>query len=161
MDAYLVQHGEALSEAQDPQRPLSVEGRAAVAKMGDYLTARASRLITQPILEVRHSGRLRAMQTAEILAHTVCPQAPLKSFQGMNPNDPPQIVYEELVSSRVHPGVIMLVGHLPHLARVAGLLLAGSADNAPIQFVNAGVVKIRATESHWAVEWYVTPACVP
>jgi phosphohistidine phosphatase len=159
MDVYLVQHGEALPEEQDPQRPLSVEGRAAVAKVAEYLAARASQLIDPPILEVRHSGKLRARQTAEILAGTLCPQAPLKYAQGMNPDDAPRAVYEELVTSRNYPGSLMLVGHLPYLARLAGLLLTGSADIAPVHIVNAAVLKIRPTESCWAAEWYLTPKC--
>jgi phosphohistidine phosphatase len=159
MDVYLVQHGEALSEEQDPQRPLSAEGRVAVAKVAEYLASQAAQLINPLIVEVRHSGKLRARQTAEIMAHAVCPQASLRSVQGMNPNDVPETTYDELVAGRDQSGAMMLVGHLPHLSRLAGLLLTGSADNNPIQFVNAGVVKIHAMETCWAVEWYLTPKC--
>ena len=73
MDVYLVQHGQALSDEQDPQRPLSDEGRAEVTKVAEFLGARQSRLIDPPITKVCHSGKLRARQTAEILGRHLCP----------------------------------------------------------------------------------------
>ncbi len=160
MDVYLVQHGTAVSEEEDPLRPLSVEGRTAVARMAEYLTVRATRLIDPPILEVRHSGKLRARQTAEILARAICPQAAFIAADRMNPKDDPRHCCDELTAGRDRPGAIMLVGHLPYLARLAGMLLAGSAEAAPVRFVNAGVVKLCPGESGWAVEWYFTPECV-
>jgi hypothetical protein len=30
----------------------------------------------------------------------------------------------------------------------------------PVQFVNAGVVRIVPMEEGWSVAWYVTPTCV-
>ena len=54
----------------------------------------------------------------------------------------------------------MLVGHLPHLARLAGLLLTEDAEEMPVRFGNAGVLKISSGQEGWAVEWYITPACV-
>ena len=39
MDVYLVQHGAATSEAEDPQRPLTAAGRA---EAGRFLAARSA-----------------------------------------------------------------------------------------------------------------------
>ena len=159
MDIYLVQHGQALSEEQDAQRPLSDEGRKAVTRMAEFLAARTSRLIETPIQELRHSGKLRAQQTAEILAGSLCPQATLTAAEGMNPADDPRVVYDELAIGRDRPGAIMWVGHLPHLGRLAGLLLAGDAEKVPVQFVNAGMLKVCPALTGWTVAWYLTPAC--
>ena len=49
MDVYLVQHGEAVSEEQDPQRPLSEAGSAAVARVASVLAALGPHLIDPPI----------------------------------------------------------------------------------------------------------------
>jgi phosphohistidine phosphatase len=160
MDIYLVQHGQALPKEQDPQRPLSDEGRAATAGVAEHLAARAAQPIDPPISEVRHSGKLRARQTAEILAGVLCPEATLTVVEGMNPEDDPRTIYDELSSGRDRPGAVMLVGHLPHLGRLAGLLLAGDAHKTPIGFANAGVLKICPAPTGWAVKWYLTPACV-
>ena len=115
MDIYLVQHGQALSEEQDPQRPLSDEGRATTTKVADHLAARAAELVDPPISEVRHSGKLRAQQTADILARTLCPNVTPTAGKSMNPNDDPATLCHELTANRARPGALILVGHLPHL----------------------------------------------
>lgn len=160
MDVYLVQHGEALSAEQDSRRPLSEAGRAATRKMARCLADRGSELIDPPITDIWHSGKLRAQQTAEILAQALGPQTTPMGREGLNPNDDPRAVCEELTTGRDRREAVLLVGHLPHLARLAGLLLAGDTSKAPIRLVNAGVLKISAAEDRWAVQWYVTPACV-
>jgi phosphohistidine phosphatase len=160
VDLYLVQHGEALSEQEDPRRPLSDAGRDAARKVAEHLAARRPALIETPITAVRHSGKLRAQQTAEILAGVLSPEVAPTAGQGMNPKDDPRIAFEELTAGRGGPGGVVLVGHLPHLARLAGLLLAGDAAGTPVRFVNAGVLKISATPDAWAIEWCLTPACV-
>ena len=160
MEVYLVQHGQALSDEQSPQRPLSDEGRAAVGKVAVHLSARLSELIHPPITEIRHSGKLRARQTAEILAQALCSNVTPAAGESMGPNDDPRTIHDELTANRDQPGAIMLVGHLPHLARLAGLLLTGEAGKTPVRFTNAAVLKISPTENAWAVDWYLTPACV-
>ena len=160
MDVYLVQHGQALSAEQDSQRPLSEQGRAAATKMADHLAALGTRLIDPPIAEVRHSGKLRAQQTAELFAQALCPHIRPTARENMNPKDDPRVIYEELTTKREQDGALLLVGHLPHLARLAGLLLTGDAEKAPVRFVNAAVLKIGPADDGWAVEWYLTPACV-
>ena len=160
MDVYLVQHGQALSAEQDSQRPLSEEGRAATTKMADHLAVLGTQLIDPPIAEVRHSGKLRAQQTGEIFAPALCPHVRPTAYEGMNPKDDPRVVYEELATKREQDGALLLVGHLPHLACLAGLLLTGDAEKTPVRFVNAAVLKICPADDGWAVEWYLTPAGV-
>jgi phosphohistidine phosphatase len=160
MDVYLVQHGQALAAEQDPERPLSEGGRAAAVKVADYLAAPGTELIDPPIAEVRHSGKLRAEQTAEIYAQALCPHLSPATAEEMNPKDDPRVIYEELAAKLDLDLALLLVGHLPHLARLAGLLLTGDAEKTPVRFVNAAVLKISSAPDGWAVEWYVTPACV-
>ncbi len=159
MDVYLVQHGVACSKEQDPQRPLTDQGRGVAAKVADYLAARANRLIDPPIAQVRHSGKLRARQTAEILVQALCPQITPIAGVDMAPKDNPRTIYNELQPVREQPGAWLLVGHLPHLAKLAGLLLTGDANKTPVRFVNAAVLKICPSDTGWAVAWYVTPDC--
>ncbi len=44
MDVYLVQHGQAVFEEQDPERPLSDDGRTAVMKVARYIAAPGGRI---------------------------------------------------------------------------------------------------------------------
>jgi phosphohistidine phosphatase len=161
MDVYLVQHGEALSEEQDPQRPLSDTGRATVAKVARFLAACGPRLIDPPILALRHSGKLRAQETAEILGQALCPKVHPTAVEGMQPKDDPSAIHAELETRRDERTALMLIGHLPHLARLAGLLLTGDAGKSPVRFVNAAVLRLGFRGGSWAVDWYVTPTCVP
>ena len=161
MDVYLIQHGEALSEEQDPQRPLSDTGRAAVAKVADYLAARAAHMVDPPIKELRHSGKRRAQETAEILGQALCPQVRPTAVEGMQPKDDPGAIHTELESRRDERTALMLVGHLPHLAHLTGLLLTGEAEKSPVRFVNAGVLRLGFRNGIWAIDWYVTPPCMP
>ena len=63
MHIYLVQHGASKSEAEDPERSLTDEGRQTVEKMADYLTSAGV-----SVDRIKHSDKLRARQTAGILA---------------------------------------------------------------------------------------------
>ena len=60
---YLVRHGEATSEEQNPARPLTEPGAKEVEQIAAWFTS-----TKLPVDEIRHSGKLRAQQTAEIFA---------------------------------------------------------------------------------------------
>jgi phosphohistidine phosphatase len=59
MDLYLMQHGQATTETEDPERPLTDAGRAAVQRV-----AKRARAADVRISGCLHSGKLRAEQTA-------------------------------------------------------------------------------------------------
>ena len=61
MRIYLVQHGEAKKENEDPLRPLTEEGIKNAEKVASYLAK-----LNLKIKKIFHSGKLRAKQTAEI-----------------------------------------------------------------------------------------------
>ena len=59
------------------------------------------------------------------------------------------------------PGDIMLVGHLPHMGRLASLLLCGDAEKNMISFQMAGVVCLKGDETgRWLIGWMLTPEMV-
>ena len=51
----------------------------------------------------------------------------------------------------------MLVGHLPHLARLAGLLLIGVADRSVVKFRQGGLVGLERTDTGWVVSVVLPP----
>ena len=57
MHLFLVQHGIAKSEAEDPERPLTEEGADAVRRMGAWAAGQG--LV---IDQIRHSGKRRAAE---------------------------------------------------------------------------------------------------
>ena len=160
MDVYLVQHGEALSEEQNPERPLSEKGRKVATKVARYVASLGRGFVDPPLSAVWHSGKLRTEQTAQILTRTLAPNVTPAPHRDMKPKDDQTVICEELTAARDQPGAVLLAGHLPHLARLAGLLLADDAEKTVVEFVNAGVLKLRPAERGWTIAAYITPACL-
>ena len=150
MHLYLAQHGDALSKEQDPNRPLSAKGRQDVGRMAAFLAR------TRPaISRVVHSGKVRAMQTALVFAETLGPGRIIEeAVEGLGPKDPPGLV-ADVVNDWTDD--TMLVGHLPHLGRLTGLLVAGNAEETVVHFQPGTVVCLERGENGdgWTVTWAV------
>jgi phosphohistidine phosphatase len=153
MILYLVQHGEAKSEAEDPERSLTEAGAAVVERLADW-AARAGLVIEQ----IRHSGKRRAEQTASIFATRLKPAIGIAAIDGLNPGDDVRATAEKLQSDQ---GRVMLVGHLPHLGRLASLLLVGDPEGGIVRFRNAGIVVLSSHEGKWGLDWAITPDLLP
>src|SRR3989338_253964 len=91
MEAFLVRHGEARSEHEDPKRPLSGPGREGVEKVARALAAK--KVVVAAILR---SDKLRAEETAEILARSLLPRAGVREIRGLAPEDDPWLAKAEL-----------------------------------------------------------------
>ena len=152
MQAYLVQHGEAKAEAEDPARPLTDRGRAEVQRV-----ARHGALLGLPLAEIVHSGKLRARQTAQIMAENLWPSRGVREMVEMAPNDDPAKVRAELEAAR---DPLMLVGHLPHLGRLASSLLVGDPGREIIRFRMGAIVCLVRAERVWRLHWILTPDLV-
>lgn len=149
MYIYLVQHGVAASKEADPERPLTEGGRREV----DLVAASASRFGLE-VARIRHSGKTRAAQTAAILAEALAPQEGVEAVTGLAPNDDVSPVAEALAREE-RP--LMIVGHLPFLARLAGVLVCGDRARPPVRFRNAAIVCLAREDLAWQVAWVLTP----
>ncbi len=149
MDLYLVQHGEAVPESADPERPLSPRGRTDVERV-----ARAAGRAGLSVSVVHHSGKLRARQTAEILASFLVPPPEVRATAGLGPNDDPAAA-ARLAGQEGAP--IMIVGHLPQLARLASLLLVGDPDREIVAFRMGAVVCLSRDAGLWRLRFLLTP----
>jgi phosphohistidine phosphatase len=109
MKVYLVQHGEAKPKSVDPTRPLTERGR----REAQHVAAFAERLGLE-VRQIRHSGKTRAEQTAAILGEALSPPDGVAAASGLAPLDDVQSVADALAQE---PQPVMLVGHLPFLAR--------------------------------------------
>lgn len=153
MRLYLVQHGKATSKETDPARPLTEEGVADADYVGTFLAPSKPNI---PL--VQHSGKLRAQQTAEILAKHIAPNAQIEARDGLAPNDDVQPLAGIMRDAETD---LMLVGHLPFMNKLASLLLAGDETAGVIDFKNAGVVCLeRIDEGEWDLLWDVIPELV-
>jgi phosphohistidine phosphatase len=149
MTIYLVRHGEALPAPADAVRPLSPRGRAEVERVAHL----AADLGLRPA-EIRHSGLLRAGQTAEILAARLAPARGVRPVPGLGPEDDPEPVAVECEQARVP---LMLVGHMPHLGRLAGRLLIGDPARPLIRFGTGTIAAIARKDGGVLVECVIRP----
>jgi phosphohistidine phosphatase len=153
VDIFLMQHGEAASEAENPDRPLTDAGRAAVQRVA--ARAEAAGVHVGPCV---HSGKLRAEQTARLLVTHLGADVSVESRAGLSPNDPVAPVAEWVRQMTQHRA-LALVGHLPFLDRLASLLVAGDEDAQVVSFRMGGLVKLepKADRDGFSVAWVLTP----
>ena len=148
---YLVQHGKARDRDEDPDRPLTDEGRREVETvmlvLMRYGAITASRVV--------HSGKRRAAETAELIALKL--DADVEEADGLGPTDDPETWAGRLQESNRD---LVMVGHLPHLSRLASRLLTGDPEASVVSFANGGVVALGRADGEWSVKWAIPPALV-
>ena len=149
MLVYLVQHGDAKREEEDPSRPLSEKGIKDVKEVASHI----SRLNVE-VEEVLHSGKLRAKQTAEIIAEKLKIEKGISEKDGLSPMDDANMWAERL---KTRTDSLMLVGHLPHLGKLASLLLCSEKERNVVAFKMGGVVCLKRDDTEWSLQWMITP----
>lgn len=151
MKLYLIQHGEAKSEAEDPERPLTEKGKKEVTSVSKI----ASGLNINPS-QIYHSGKLRAKQAAEIIASALrIPDLSVQATQGLNPNDEIRPWAERISKEKED---VMIVGHLPFLEKLTSFLLCGNENARPVLFRYGAIVCLDQKEDKgWAIRWILTP----
>jgi phosphohistidine phosphatase len=149
MNIYLVRHGDALSASANSERPLSALGREQAARAAHAIAERGAAI---PL--IHHSGILRAQQTAEIIAAVLIPAPVVELHTGLLPEEDPAIVAAELQGIQ-HS--IALVGHLPYMRRLAGLLIHGDPEGAAADFLPATVLCCSRFGERWKTNWISAP----
>lgn len=151
MHLYLVRHGEAVSDVEDPKRPLSSNGKAALKELCETL-----RNFEIRVHELRHSQKLRAQETAQILAEAITSEGGVREVSGLNPNDDILPLVEELEVSEQD---LMLVGHLPFMDLLASRLLTGKDGQQITPFQTGEIICLeRLSPDHWQVDWKLHPS---
>lgn len=151
MALYLVQHGKSLSKDIDPDRGLSEEGVADTERI-----AGVAKGYSVAVSLIRHSGKKRARQTADIFASALQPAGGIRETAGLKPLDDVAALAKEIGPEED----VMLVGHLPFMERLASHLITGIAEKPVFRFQNSGIVCLeRDSETgFWAITWTLMPA---
>jgi phosphohistidine phosphatase len=152
MNLVLVQHAEARPKAEDPNRSISEAGAEATRRMAAWAATAGLQ-----VDRVQHSGKLRAEQTAQILAEDLKPDKGVIATPGLNPNDDVRPMAKTVNATEE---AIMLVGHMPFMSRLASLLLAGEPEAGVVDFKTSGIVGLSRSEGEWSLSWAVTPELV-
>lgn len=153
MRLFLVQHAEAKPAEVEPSRPLTTKGVADVRRIASHLQK-----IHLAVKHIYHSGKTRTHETATLLAEQLKPAKGVSATEGLDPQADVQVWMERL---KLLDEDVMLVGHLPHLRRLAAALLCDDPEKPVIHFKMGGVVCLMRTEDGWLLEWAITPETVP
>ena len=153
MALYFVQHGEAVAKTINPDRPLSQQGIENVQRIATSLGKNGLIINT-----IYHSGKSRAMQSAQIFAkHTGT--GTVTATSGMAPNDD---VAAFAVMSDLHQlDNTMFVGHLPFMEKLVSLLTTGNEQADIVNFENGGVVCLERSQNSFHMAWFIKPSNCP
>jgi phosphohistidine phosphatase len=150
MRIYLTQHGLAVPKDVDPDRPLSERGREDVRRLAEFLDKAGVR-----VGQVLHSGKTRAEQSAAILAAALLPTGESQAHAGLGPKDPLEKLSPEIAFWSVDT---LIVGHLPHLGRLASLLLASDPDRPLLVFQPGSMACLeKDAAGRWVLAWMLRP----
>jgi phosphohistidine phosphatase len=155
MEIYLMQHGPNLSKDEDPEEPLSPEGKKLVSK-----AARAIKKMGLKFDLIIASPKTRSQQTAALVAEAVgFPLEGIVETEKVKAMTPA----EETIAYLAQFGEkdsILIAGHLPSLGEVTSALLT-SGSKATIQFERGGIGRIdvdKLPTHEGKLLWYLTPA---
>lgn len=150
MRLYLVQHGEAKSKLEDPERSLTDKGVKDVTALADFLKAKVS------FDHIVHSGKLRTQQTTDILTAAIAPNITPAVIDCISPNDDPQKLAELIAS---WTGDNLVVGHLPFMAHMVGLLVNNNPDKTLNNYQPGSMVCLEKDDGkqEWVIAWILRP----
>jgi phosphohistidine phosphatase len=150
MALYLVQHGRSLPKEQDPGQGLSEEGRAEVRRIAQVAANYGVR-----VSAIAHSGKLRASQTADILAEFLKPVQGVRAIQGIGPMDDVAAFSTELDIGDHE----MIVGHLPFLEKLVAYLITAKTEPPVFRMQNGGIVCLDhyPDSTQVVVRWALMP----
>jgi phosphohistidine phosphatase len=150
MRLYLLQHGDAVPESVNRERPLSEKGRLDVKRLARFVGWSAFKA-----RRILHSGKLRARQSAELVAPEMGEGAAPEAAPGLEPNDPVEPVAAQAAAWRED---VLLVGHMPFLGRLAALLVCGDAERPVAAFQPGSMACLERDDSgRWSIAWMLRP----
>lgn len=147
---YFAQHGLAVSESVDPERPLSDNGISQSRSVAQQLSSAGI-----PISQIFHSGKLRANQTADLFASQLNDPF-VSATEHLSPNDDVTLLVKNLNTENA-----LYVGHLPHLDKLVSYLVTGQTSPSIITFQNSAVICLEQSENKYFIKWFLTPDLLP
>jgi len=150
MALYLVQHGKNHPKEIDPEQGLSEEGQAEVKRIAEI-----AKSYNISVKEIRHSGKKRAKETAEIFSSIFSIKKPAVKMEGLKPMNNVVPIAKKIGTKKN----IMLVGHLPFMERITAYLTTGSQDMTVFKFQNGGIVCLdkQPAPYGWVIKWALMP----
>ena len=152
MKVYLVRHGKAQPTGVDPSNPLTVEGRSEISHL-----ARTLRNLNLKVTGIVHSGKLRAEETAGIIADSVNPPQGVRVVKGLAPQDD---ISEAMEMIETFEQELMIVGHLPFLENLLAALVKPAENEVLPSFDNGTLVGVEKTGEAWQIFRHLGPRMI-
>lgn len=149
MKLYLSQHGEQLPKDDDANEPLSEKGKTDVTNVASFFSPE-----TVEVNKIQHSVKQRAKETAELFAELIPLDVKIEERQGLKAMDDVQAMAHEVNALSEN---IMLVGHLPFMEKLCGILLTDNENRRPVIFERGCLVCLELEEGQWSINWVVKP----
>ncbi len=148
-----MRHGEAKPENEDPERGLTDNGMEHARRMGEFLSFMGTELDT-----VIHSTKKRACETAQAITRSLRPKKEVHEENGLAHNNDPA-AWVARINEMTEDTAI--VGHLPFLDRLLGLLALGDADKKMIDLAPVSTVCLKpAGNGKWLIMWAIGPEVI-
>ncbi len=148
MRLYIIQHGEAVSKEDDPDRPLSNQGKQDIQKIARWM--QCQKIGAAAVL---HSGKTRAWQSAEVIGHQL--HTSVEKLNFVNPNDPTAPFIQHLSEGNED---LILVSHMPFVGNLASRLLTGKEENH-LSFTPGTLACLELDEENeWHLRCFLSPA---
>ena len=148
-----MQHGKPVSKEEDPDRPLSDQGKKDVEKIAGFFQRCGLN-----IEEIFHSGKIRARQTAEIMSSRLIPRVTPQEKDGLSPLNDVKEIANQIEKMEKD---LLIAGHLPHLAKLTSLLITRNESMHVVGFQQGGVVCLeKGEEGNWAIVWMLLPELI-
>lgn len=146
----------------DNLRKLTSGGIRKIELLADFFNKNNSLSIDQ----IYHSPLVRAKQTAEYFNTFMDNKLSVEEWSSLRPNDHPSLISDYIETLNRN---IMLIGHLPHLERLASYLLCGDADKKIVNLNKCGLICLENVLSlehypvkkfSWILNWAMSPKLI-
>lgn len=150
MKIYLVRHGESFSASSDDVRPLSEKGKADIQNLANFIAP-----LKISVSRILHSKKLRAQQTANILAASIHTSQSAEIRPELDPDFSIMTIIEEINAWQTD---LMLVGHMPFMGKLVGKLIADDEYKNIVSFSAGSLLCLEKTEyQQWVINWMLVP----
>jgi phosphohistidine phosphatase len=149
---YLVQHGEAVPDTENPERPLTARGREDIRRLAAFLAE--AKVCPARVV---HSGKLRAADSASLLAAAIGNDVSIEiQEKGLLPGDTPVPLAEAVGEWQDDT---LVVGHQPFMSRLVSRLLLGREQPTIVEFTPATIACLarRPVTGAWYLAWVLVP----
>ncbi len=148
MNLYILQHGDAVPKDVDPERPLSEQGVRDIRILAMHMKNLDIRLG-----KFFHSGKLRAEQSAGLIAEALSPEIEPVQAAGLSPNDDPAAIIGDLEQIN---GNLLIASHMPFVSRLCSSLLTGTTQ-AEFASVPGTLFCVEKSDDRWRLAWMLRP----